>query len=39
MVIRDLNNVPVLTQTNPFHRLVYISLKSPIVAIIPKSVE
>ena len=26
MVIRDLRNVPVLTQTNPVHRFVYISL-------------
>ena len=32
MVIRDLKNVPVLTQTNPFHRFVCISLKSPFVS-------
>jgi len=39
MVITDLRNVPILTQTNPFHRIVYISLKTPFVAILPKPVE
>ena len=39
MVITDLRNVPILTQTNPVHRFVYIYLKSPFVSIIPKPVE